>query len=80
MKKTGIHSVDPAEKDNHGANFDKALRKALDQWQQGDPTEVYVVFTATIARTPAASRTTRRRSRRTRRQAHPPSALLHPAR
>jgi hypothetical protein len=52
MKKTGIHSVDPAEKDNHAANFDKALRKALDQWEQGDPTEVYVVFTATIAKNP----------------------------
>jgi hypothetical protein len=52
MKKTGNHPVDPAEKNNHAANFDRALRKALDQWSEGDPTEVYVVFTATISKNP----------------------------
>jgi hypothetical protein len=52
MKKTGTHSVDPAEKDNHAVNFDKALRNALDQWREGDPTDVYVVFTATISKNP----------------------------
>ena len=52
MKKTGHQPADPPEKDNHAVNFDKALRNALDQWHEGDPTEVYVVFTATISKNP----------------------------
>jgi hypothetical protein len=50
--KKGVDDVRPPEKTNHLPHFNNALTKALAAWQPGDPTEVDVLFQASISPNP----------------------------
>lgn len=52
MRKTGTATPAAPEKNQHAKHFDQALRNALDQWEPTDPTEVKIVFEASIAENP----------------------------
>ena len=48
----GKDDVPSPEKTNHLPHINKALTDALNQWQQGDPTEVDIIFQASISPNP----------------------------
>lgn len=49
---TGEHRPERPEKNNHAANFDRALAKALQEWQPGENAEVTIRFEASISPNP----------------------------
>ena len=52
MPTTGEHRPDRPEKNNHAANFDRALSNALREWTPGEKADVTIRFEASISQNP----------------------------
>ena len=49
---TGKHPVDPPAHDDHAKNFEKAMKKAFDNWSGDRDTDVTLTFEATVTPNP----------------------------